>query len=384
VLTHAFDARSYGPWLAAIAWFAYTLVRTRSPRPGLLMNMGVAASAIFVSTVHYFGIVSLLLVVVAELAARRALRAPVWNGMLAVFLGPLALLASIPMLQSQRAAIGVPTWMPPVQLHAAVAFLNEVLFQPSLALVAIAAVACALVYKLRHGKQAAPGWSEDLGFQAASMSLLLLPLFLVGFSFTFYTVLMPRYSLPAVAPVAVVAAALCSRMTNRWIVALVGCLVVSAGWELKEQARVWREEQAYNDRLIAVIRRDTGSEDVLFESPAKLYVVCRYAPDLVDRCYLIDFEEHEVANASKNRLFMRDLARRFAEFYVPPRVKTVSSLHGLVHSFLVPTFFTGGEIGSQWDDLYPGFRVRRVSRELCDIVPRAAKPDTDGAPIHDR
>src|SRR5205807_2105332 len=96
----AFEARFYVPWLAAIVWYAYLLVRSRRGA-GIALNVGLAFVAAYVCTVHYFGIITLLLVLGAELAWRWTRRLGLLTGVFASLAGPLALVFCLPMLFEQ-------------------------------------------------------------------------------------------------------------------------------------------------------------------------------------------------------------------------------------------------------------------------------------------
>lgn len=361
IVAHAFDARFYGPWLAGVAWVAYGLARARHRKPGATGVLLLAAGAAFVCTVHYFGIVTLLLIVGGEIWARRADGAPLLTGMTPLLAGPLALAACVPFLLGQRAALAVATWQPSVTVRAVAGFVAEVLLPTTLALVALAAWVAVLLTRGRLAK----AWTADPSAQAGASALLLLPLVLVGFSIAVQTALVPRYALPAVVGLAPAAAFLLARLSWPGALAVGACLVLVSSQEVRARAQTWEEEDRFVSRLIADVRTRTNDAPVFFESPARLYVLCRYAPELAPRCFLIDFEPGELGNTSPNRIFMRDLSRRFDEYYGAPRSQSWDRIKSLGSFYLVKSFIPGGRPGAAE---YPGFRQEPISGPIYRAV----------------
>jgi hypothetical protein len=369
VISESFNARFYGPWLAALAWFSYGVSRSRHTRLRIAANLILALLAMLVCTLHYFGIVSLLLVIVGELWARRKLVEERWRGLPASAAGVLVgLAACLTFIMGQKAAMTVPSWLPATNLHAVGAFLDEVLFQGSIAFLAVAAWLATLRLALGTGQQERNLVEGDPTLQTGLSATLLLPFALILFSYLVQTVLVPRYSLPAVAGLAVVSSFLCSRLPPLWIVVFCGLLMPMSTWRIQDLAQAGRQEDAHVDYLINALRQDTDKEPVMFESPADLYVVGRYAPDLAARVYLIDFEAGEIGNSSPNRLFMRDLARNYEACYRWPPSRPWRELKDLPHFFLVPHLFAEAEAKGSKATEYPGFKIQRVDRFICQAT----------------
>src|SRR5690349_21611983 len=60
VVNVAFDARFYGPWLFGAAWLVFEAIRRLDGRStGTVGAVRLAVAAVFVCTIHYFGILSL-------------------------------------------------------------------------------------------------------------------------------------------------------------------------------------------------------------------------------------------------------------------------------------------------------------------------------------
>ncbi|HUQ18508.1 MAG TPA: hypothetical protein VM099_02750 [Gemmatimonadaceae bacterium] len=112
-LEEAFEARFYGPWLlfaALTAWsFGIDAMHSTSRR----RNFTVAASAVLLCTIHYFGIFSLTLLV-AGWACVIVGRRQECRRMLPILAGPAALALCAPLFVGQRRALTVKTWIEPL------------------------------------------------------------------------------------------------------------------------------------------------------------------------------------------------------------------------------------------------------------------------------
>jgi hypothetical protein len=195
-----------------------------------------------------------------------------------------------------------------------------------------------------------------------------MPLLLVAFSYFGQNVLVERYSFATVAALAPVAALLLAQLSRPWLVICVIALVALSSLELIYLAADFEKRDREVDELAVTIARDTGSEEVLFESPVQLYPLCRYARPLARRCHLLDFNEGEIGRVTNDRLFMRDLARRYAEFYPTPSLVKWADVRRRGQVFLVPHSFAGTYVGSAALSPYPGFRVEQMGRRLVLLV----------------
>lgn len=103
-----YEARFYGPWLALCAGLALAIGMPRSRG----RDAAVALLSAAICTIHWFGVISLSLMVAGALAARgRA-----WRGsardVAPTLAGPVAFVLCLPILLAQREAITVPSWIP--------------------------------------------------------------------------------------------------------------------------------------------------------------------------------------------------------------------------------------------------------------------------------
>ena len=362
VQRHAFEARAYGSWLAAAVWFAYAAARALQPGaawPALLL---LGATAVLLCTLHYFGIITLALVLAAACWwDRSAGRARRWT-LLAAAAGPLALAGCVPFLLGQRGATTVPTWVKSPDLGNVGRFLLSVLFPRHL--LVLLPVAAVLGWLLRTGRQAAPRAAFTGAVALASLALL--PLVLIVFSFTVQSALVDRYALPATAALAPLAALLAARLSRPWLLGFCLLLIASGTLNLHDLAQQYQERDRQTDDLIASIRHATGKELIVFEQPHELQQVCYYAPDLASRCVLLDFEPGQFGPVPPSRVFNRDLARKFAAFYGQPALVRWDELKSRPRWDLV---VEGGRTGRELPDreAYPGFVPRRLDVGLYQL-----------------
>src|SRR5262249_61351251 len=100
IMSQAFEARMYALWLAAIVWFAVFLSWCDADA-SFFTRLMAAVCAIVVFTVHYLGIVPLVLVASFEFW-RRVPGPGRWTGFTAVCAGPLAVAPFLPFPVRQR------------------------------------------------------------------------------------------------------------------------------------------------------------------------------------------------------------------------------------------------------------------------------------------
>jgi hypothetical protein len=357
---YAFEARAYGPWLAAAVWFAYWLGLALRPGQSRLVLLPLAGTAVVLCTLHYFGIITLACVFVADLAWARSSGARRLPVVAAVAAGPAALLACVPLLLGQRAALTVPTWVKTAEAVDVGPFLLSVLLPRFLMVVP----AMAFVAWLLRGRRPA-GARGDPTAVIGLAALGLFPLLLITFSWTVQSVLVDRYALPATAAIAAAVAVVVAGLSRPWLLALCALLVASGTRHLYDLAQEYQARDRDSDALIAAVRRDTGEGLVVFEQPHHLHVVCRYGPDLASHCFLLDFEPGDFATVPRSRVFNRDLARRFAAFYGMPGLVSWDRIKSAPQWYLVSEgqgFGRGSSVDpNHW---YPGFAPHRLDERL--------------------
>jgi hypothetical protein len=399
VVHHAFEGRSYGAWLAASIWFAFFLTRSRESGARASTQVFLGLTSVLLCTIHYFGVISWGLIAAADWLFHRQQQNLRWQRLLAAITGPLALIGCVPILASQRAAMTVPTWVALPSRSEVFELLTWLLLPASLTAMVVIGWFSVLISRPTWGSLSAcrpsegrtdwipPGASALAGMTA----LVLLPFVLVVVSFTLQPVWVDRYGLPAVAALAPAATLIVARMSRTW--GLVACLflALASTRHLKNEAIEARERDARTQTFMDQLRAHRHEAPVLFEMSQSLYVVHYYAPDLADATFALDFEAGQYQCESRF-LFVRDLWRRYAEFYHEPKLIRWEDLQSSPQRCLLV-------VGLPWNKArepqvqissflhyYPGYDIRPLEHRLFELVPldhRAdrgtASPNTDVA-----
>jgi hypothetical protein len=351
---HAFEARFYGPWLAMVVWFAACLARALR-RPGQKwFAVPLAVLSILVCTIHYFGIITLLLVTIPQLWIYRR-QSRLSPGILAAVLcGPIALAACVSMPLTQRSALTVATWVAPITG-----------VDVALGLLPLVAAGCLYILRGRLAKRLPE--NGDLTAIVGLLGLLLLLPGLTFFSITVQPAMVARYALPALLIVGILVAFLVQQMPRLLGIAVCGVLLAISGQHLRELVGVYRARDQQMGRLVAAIRDETGNAPVGFEFQHLLYVVHRYAPDLRSRCFFIEFDNGDTKEASALQTFARDAARQYAAFYGEPKLLPWQRYKLLPNRYLVP----GHEIMEDpvaCGGNYPGYALRPIRNGLYKLT----------------
>ena len=208
VLTHllviqmTYEARFYGPWLALAAGFAWSVGRV----PGRGRDALVALFAILICTIHWYGVISLGIMCVAVVVAQRRSWRAGTRTVAPAAAGLVVLALCIPILQSQRAAVTAPTWIPEPNSQQA----WEMARTFYVSLVPVFAVLILLAHKLgrepkvESREQLAEAEAENSGPRAESRgpraavaalaSLALMPFAIAAVSFVLQPTLIDRYA----------------------------------------------------------------------------------------------------------------------------------------------------------------------------------------------
>jgi hypothetical protein len=368
MIDQAFNARFYGPWLAAVVWCAYLLIRLRAGKFRLLFGVMLAGCALLVCTIHYFGVISLALVVAGEMLERRRAGIPL-RSMLWTVTGPLALAACLPLLRGQRQALTETTWMADITLSGAFGLLRSFVEGWPLGWLALAAWLSIL-----WGPVPARARQRPFGALWGLSALLALPLIMIVISYIGQPVYDARYCFPAVAGLAGAAAWIGTFCARRWLLVLCAWLAMPLGSvALDQQAR--KDQALWVDvprQLMAELREVPSDLPIVFELPWQLYVAYRYAPAVRSRCYLLDYETDEIGNRLRGEVFARDLARRFSSFYPEPPTKRWSDIRRWPRFYLVLSDYGLAQKAPPVDAFYPGYHVRCVAPGLCELTSAVA------------
>ena len=361
VVFQAFEARFYAPWLAAAVWLAYSLARCSREETGPFWRIAVAACSVAVCLIHYFGVISLVLVMTAHLAFNWRSTRHTLRLLVALSAGPLALLACIPLYVGQRASLTVPTWMPEPTWQSTLGFLHDVFLFPILALVIVGA-----------GRYFSPGAGFPRKYLtgrfrplAGLTGLLFLPVVLIGLSYAAQPAMMGRYALPAIAAVGPILA-LAARGVGRvrWsVVCLV--LLLLGSYNLAGVRQYMQTRDADWDRLAAWLESDHPQGPVLFELRDDLYPMCRIAPSSAGRFYFHDFPDGAPGWQSRRAIVERDVARNHHRLYGWPQLLDPDDLGRKGTICYVASRSDLDRVTQQ----FPGFGVRNVQDNVFELSP---------------
>lgn len=345
-LRYALEGRHYALWLTELAWLICTLAWYRAERAdgrrGLAVGIALAVLSMLLCTTHYFGVLSLGLVLAGVVVVPPRARSSRWTGVLPALAGLLALAACLPLLRGQRRAMTVATWIADPSPFGISQFLREMM-----PLVPALVLGLGLLWIL--ARRPVLRMSPELGGMGA---LLLIPWVLVVMSFTLQPVYEGRYAIPVVLSLAPLVGFLANRGPRFVPVFLCAVMFHGAWTALRVEAATRRGRDAAVEQRIAFLRSLTNGP-VAFEWAHDLYEICFYSPELRDRCYYIDFERGQLGREPPVRIFARDLARAYVRHYERPQIMPWETYRALDRRYLVaaPKFIWGVPAG--YDPLTP-------------------------------
>jgi hypothetical protein len=188
-----FDARFYSSLFSAAAILCL-LMNLRGK--GGWQILCVALAAAFLCTVHYFGILALGIIAVAQFVSHPRDARQRRLVLTALIGGVVALLACAPLYLGQRSALPVPTWIAPPTLWTSREFIAGFLLSYAFAIPVLVYVVQTLL-GWAWGNETA-GEQGDFRPYLSACALFLLPIVLIVFSYLVQPAYMPRYAIAAV------------------------------------------------------------------------------------------------------------------------------------------------------------------------------------------
>ncbi len=363
LIAEAFQARFYSVWAALIAWFCFLL--TRSERSFLAPWHFVlrAILSVLICTIHYFGVFSFVLVIGAFCAWNRAhprrIGALIWSAIP----GPIVLLACTPIFLGQRAALTVPTWVPPTSLSRTLGVISMLLPTAALSLCAIALFYIQFLPRVVRSRanHARPG--ERLGAGVSLASLILMPVILLFFSLLVQPSMIPRYAIVtclAFAPLMAFLLDPCPRFV------VVTCLTVFALAGVGPMVKLVNESAQVSQELrmlVDAIHSYPDETPVIIEDALDALPMHVYAPELRKQAAFLDFEVGELESATPYAIVNRDVLRRYTKHYPGLQLAALSKVRQF-DRFLV---IRGKQDQRNWSE-YGAFRVDSLGGRLYLLV----------------
>lgn len=396
---HAFDARFY---ILLLASSIYTIIfleslaraiaspdRKRRRLSILATSLALIVASAILCTVHYFGIVALASIVIGFLCFdRSSLRVRV-IALAPTLAGPLALLACLPILLAQRAALADVggTHLVREPLQAITTALTDLL-PPTLLL---AVVLPCIVLRLAHSRRQAThasSTSPDSSFDSSPDSspdspsidssqqnilrragpvagLFLYPLPIILFDLLIQPALLTRYLLPVALPIAVLLALLVERSTHaplrRLRVAITILLLGLIAFDLLSIRLRTGPPGPLTSRGIVELIPPTSNQPIISDWRGIAVPIFVARPDLrndlryLDDPTILDLYPHDTHLRAALPFETKMLEINRKHFDVPPRIDRTTL--NTLEAFLLITHL------SPADDLprrFPGFTITQV------------------------
>lgn len=363
----AFMARCYALELAATVWYAYFLDRACTAGRNPVPSMAVALLAVVVCTTHWFGVLGLGLVTVAQVAARVYPWRAQLRAVAPALLGPLALLACLPILVRQRAVYTTPSWIPATNLPLILGFLGRVFPGLLLGICLAGYLLMRLLEKYLPSVRSAKALPLPWRPLAGLLGLLLLPVLLILLSLALFPVLGAIYSLPTVAALGAGVGVLFARAPRMAVTGLSALLFLTGAHALRQFHSERMAYEARVDRIIRCLRDEPAEGPIVFEETGELYDVCHYAPDVAGRCVYFQFEDTRPGELNPAFRHERELVQDFKRWYGGPRVVRFDSLKSLPRFLVVAV---AGSSPARLEEDYPGRDIRRIEGDIFLITAR--------------
>lgn len=361
IVQHAFEVRFYGPWLLLTLLFLCALLAAvRDPSP--LRRVAVAVSAVALCLIHYYGIMTWGLVVLAMIGSPRAWASrAAFRNLSPSLLGPIALAACIPLYLGQRESLSVATWINPATTLTITLYLALVFARLLLLAGLIRGIAPLLPWGAERRPILDGTLSSDPGVRALLM-LGLVPIVLIVFSLLVQPTLIDRYTVVGVVGCAPILAAAVAHVPPRFRVAALALVLAVAILTIGARARgAIAAEQERSSLVRAIASRIDHGDVIAVDERYTLYPLARgttapaginvFFPELPDsaRARVRDFD-----------LVEQDAARVHSRLFGFPRMRPIEQLRELDRFWLVTRHDTS-TYAVRW---FPSHEATRVAPHL--------------------
>lgn len=364
IIDHAFETRFYSPWVALTAWFCYLQLRADDDEP-TPRRVARYLLAIFATSIHYFGVISMGLMAVTDLLVHRRIKR-----VIPAMLGFAVVACFLPLIHGQRAGLSIPTWIEragPMQLKNT---LIAVFGPPSLLILMLVMW---VSYLLRGtttpatGEQADEQRDRDLRKLLPMSSLLLLPFVIIAVSILVQPSLVLRYLIVAIMPLAPLAAGLIERCSRRTITVAVLILLGMGAVSLIGKSRAARGlDQEFLTAIAAIDQRVPPDGVIVFKRRREMVPVLRMRPDLIKRSGMLDFDDAVIPDVTRMSLFERDMSRKVERIYPEWGMKNIKELAAAGKFWVVAPLDEYDELCRQ----LPGFNVADPESVLHEVTVR--------------
>ena len=359
VVSVAFNARFYGPWLAGAAALLIVVRRVINGPPSRAAAIALAMLSAFVCTIHYFGILSWGAGVGAAIGLTRRDAPNVVRRLIPAIAGPLALAACVPLFLGQRAALSNATWVPKASVADHLFLLVATLAQLCV-VVALAAWAASRLVGNVAPPDSRPRTSSRFGLGA----WLLLSQATVAFAVVIVSLVVqpatqPRYWIPAsLAVPPIVALAVSRSLRPLQFVTVLAIVSVSVGLVSGEgaDARAFAAQVSVDSTY--AVRAATESSTIVVRRRHTLYPMLRAVPQVGPNAML--FGGRSIGPDSNLVAIDLRVASVHERFYGFPRIATESELKKLTSFYFVEL----DSARSPSTQEFPGRSISRIAPRL--------------------
>ncbi|MBL0171660.1 MAG: glycosyltransferase family 39 protein [Gemmatimonadaceae bacterium] len=379
VITHAFDARFYGPWLLFTALMTWSVGLDASMVTSKRRNIALALSSALECTIHYFGIFVWVVIVLSAIVADRGPKCgpqATWRKFAPALSGPLLLVLCTPFYFGQRQALSVSTWVDPINAEQLRNFAATFYLWPGLLIPLCGWVFFRILF--RGGLQAIPNPSASFLRRPEILALLALaalPVVLLAFSVAVQPSMISRYAIPSLLLwpplVAFVIEDVRGLIRAMMLVGYAALAMVLVRVQVRDAQRAISELNVDAATILSL-----GSDaTVVCRSRHRAYQLGTIAgggrPLSRNICTMLDFDEALVRSLTEGTpadrqtikflTLERDVARVHSEIYGFPRMTSVQQLQQRDLIYVLE---------ESWDPawlpqmMFPAFSVRRVAARM--------------------
>ena len=330
------EIRFYGFWCATVTWLCVVLQWNPEPRRYRRLQMLLTVSlAAFVATCHYFGILSLGLVVTPLILRRKSDVAGFRQAVAVLIAGLIALGLCLPFLVSQRAALSRPTWISATTLEDSVLFLQTML--PAWPLIACVAglILTLLVSRRTVPCQLLSPLPTEKSALLPCLSLALMPLAIVAVAWTVQPALVTRYAIVGIPGLAPVFAAILYQCSQRVQSSLIVVALAGLNYSVVTYQDQWNSEQKFQVDLLAELKTCPQGSTIVFEDRIQWMPIVQAHSAWSLNYRLVDFSDSLLKQDSALRIVQRDVGRRIGKWYPQFRMQSAETLSEQPEFFVV-------------------------------------------------
>jgi hypothetical protein len=324
LIEHLFEGRFYGFWFATTAMLCLFLsLRIQ----GLWQFICVAFLAGMMCLIHYFGILSLGLIVLFQCLSRFRESRQRWLIATAITVGPSVVMASLPLYFCQKAALPIPTWVGPPTFDKTLNFIWYFVGN-----FAVAIPILVYTWQRLMSRDSGPTSKVDIrefGIYSGMCGLILLPVELSVFSYLIQPAQVYRYALPAVLAYAPFIALISQRLNTRML-GVTAALFFAIGLGAATQAFEMRQDFC---AASALANAASAERPLIVHSRHVAYPLFKYTrldPKVVRISY-----EYGKSRLSRVDQLEQAVALRMAELFDLPKPITPEELGALNEFYLL-------------------------------------------------